>query len=500
VKRRSFISSVVAGTAGLSGCTGLFGGDGTDRDRYGVPERDTTETPTGTPDGSEDLPWKELSNVARNELKGVVYALPGIVGFRRPGISFVAGFHRHATGDHPATFAVGIANLREVPAVLRYSALPVLAHPVGERVPGPGEPDESRGRSATSPGDSTLAFAPIDRNDLVDARPEFERQGDFWRLVEPLDVQPPDTVRIDPGETLVAEHAVVGGIHAGGREPGTYRFCEEFEVAVWEADSPGPVVDSRFEGSVEPPRGGRTVTWYHEADLSTSLYIEPSTERTDLPGLVDFHLVNHSTADPGCGGWALYKHHDGEWYRIYPDRTTFRSVCRFLGPGATAEWSLRAYNGDPVPSADEGAAVGHLGGGRYAVLAGYGVRTDAVGALFEIEADPVEVGADEDVVVEEDGADVVVAAGELAPHEDAAVTVRLTRSREPPETTYLAEQLLQPRHRGIRNALAFFEPGVESVTFRAAGRLPVTRSSFDVAPDSFAFDGRTYGVSFEVDQ
>jgi hypothetical protein len=498
VKRRSFLSAVVAGSAGLSGCTGLLGGGGTDRGQYEVPER--SSTPTETPTNRDDTSDR-FSRVVELDHAPRTIAATGFHRVGRPGIEIRTGFTRTGTADHPPTFAVEVSNARDVPAVVSLLEIPGIPQWMADREPPTGAPS---GRRVTGPtGDRpTLALVPVDRNDLAAVRPELIREGPYWRVTDAFDPGVDDEVRIEPGEAVLAEFAVVGGPRTVDRPPGTYRFDSYrngIAFAVWNTERPGPDPDSRFAGEAVPSPGERSVRWFHEADPTTPVYVQPSTERTDLPGLVEFHLFNRTTEDPGCGGWSLYKRHEGEWFPIQSSSEYLDAVCRLVPPGTTVEWSLRAYHGDPVPSEDEGLAIGHLGGGRYAVVAGYGAEADASGALFDVEADPVAVTADEDVVVEADGSNVVVADGDLAPHEDPVATITLTRSGGDPEETYIAEQLLQPHHRALRNALAFFEAGVESVRFRAAERPAVLRSSFETTPDRIAFDGRTYEFSFETD-
>lgn len=500
MKRRSFLSAVVAGSAGLSGCAGLFGGGDTDRDQYGVPERSTTETPTETPRSDEDPASEELSRVVEFEHVPRTIATTGFRAVSRPGIGIRSGFSRTGTADHPPTFVTRVTNERDVPAAVSPIELPGVPQWLAEVEPATGPTTDRRvtGTTGTHP---SLALVPIDRNDVADVRPELVREGSYWRLADTFSPGVEGPLRVEPGGSIVATFAVVGGPRTVRRPPGTYQF-DSYEngvsFAVWNTERPGPRWESRFAGESVPPPSDRTVRWFHEADPSTRVYVEPSTERTTLPGLVDFHLFNRSTEDPGCGGWGLFKRHDGEWFRINPRSAYLGSVCRLVTPGSTVEWSLRAYHGDPVPSEDEGLAVGHLGGGRYAITAGYGDGTDATGALFEVEAPPVAIGSDGDVTKVRDGPEVRIE-GDLAPHQDPAATVALTRTDADPTERLIAEQLLQPRNWGLRNALAFFEPGVESVAFRAAERPPVARSSFETTPKRIAFEGRTYEVSVETD-
>lgn len=497
MKRRSFLSAVVAGTVGLSGCTGLFGGGGTDRDQYGVPKRSPTATPTRTPE-DDDPP--DLPRVIDLEVGPRTYAVTGFPRLSRRGFDVEMGFSRTGTNDHPPVFAVRYRNTEDVPQIVYPSDLPGppqwMADHARQLPEGSHEP--------TMDGEATLALVPVDRNDILDVRPKVARQGTYWRVAETPTMGGPDDLTVPPGESVVAEFALVGGPRTRGRPPGTYRFGNwqrGLGIAVWNSERPGPEADSRFDGETVAAPGERSVTWFHEADPKTPVYIYPSTERTDPPGLVEFHFVNHSEENPDCGGWNLYKRHENEWYEIDPRTVTLSRGCRFVGPGSTTEWSLRAYHGDPVPSEDEGLAVGYLGGGTYAVTAGYGDSTDATGALFEVEADPVGVTADEDVTVRRrEGREVTVAREGVGVDEEPAATVTLSRSEESPERTFVAEQLAQPSRWGIRNALAFFEAGVDRVSFRTAKRPPVARPTFRVVPDRFAYDGGTYELSFETGQ
>lgn len=105
-------------------------------------------------------------------------------------------------------------------------------------------------------------------------------------------------------------------------------------------------------------------------------FVRPSTERLALAldGLVEFVMVNNGREGLRCGQWNLHKPVEGEWFHIAP--LVHTADCRVLHPGGRLRWSLRAFNGEAVGVGSrcdgDGLTAGHLGGGEYAVVAGYG--------------------------------------------------------------------------------------------------------------------------------
>lgn len=261
-------------------------------------------------------------------------------------------------------------------------------------------------------------------------------------------------------------------------------------------ENPGPKEQSRFAGTDVPSMGD--VAWYHEADESTPSYLHPETERASLPAEIKFTFYNNSEIDLDCGHWRLEKLHDGKWFTIGPRMHT--ADCRIVESGETKSWTLDASHGSPTTEQDRyepGRSVfGSLGGGRYAVTVGYGHDTDESGALVELSGPGVDVVPEENLSVEENGAEVVV----TSPHYESAErtgTVVVSRATDA-DRRLVAEQVLQPYYRGLRNTLPFLEDGVETVRLRTdsgtASSVPSPPDETDRSAARIEVDGKQYSV------
>ncbi|PSQ38232.1 hypothetical protein BRD13_07350 [Halobacteriales archaeon SW_5_70_135] len=410
-------------------------------------------------------------------------------------------FASTATADGPATVTATLTdgnpfeNTFELewtpPFGRRTSDLP---HPMGDRF---GDTGSYRVR---------LAFAPTANHDLVDDPPAVERAADgYWRLAGGVDHWLPERVRLGPGETVHGEYALVGRADGvgRGRPQGVYEFARPDErplrVTVWETDAPGSEPASRFEGVSLPSLSGENgIAWYHEADTSTPTFVRPSVERTDLPARIEFTFLNRAREPTSCGHWSLYKLHDGDWYRLGP--YVRAGDCRVVGPGGWKTWTLRAANGELAPS---GAAdYGHLGGGRYAAVAGYGHATAESAALVEFDAGPVAVVPTEDATGEREDDMVTVTSGRwrAAPDEEGRARRRLVLERvDRADRTLIAEQVMRRRFRGLRNTLAFAVTAdaiadVDRVVLRADDAVVDRVLGYDADRRRVRFDGRAYAL------
>jgi hypothetical protein len=218
---------------------------------------------------------------------------------------------------------------------------------------------------------------------------------------------------------------------------------------------------------------------------------------------VSFTFVNHAREGSGCGHWNLYKLVDGagaggetasggRWYHLGPNVHT--ADCRHVGPGGAKRVTLRAFH-------DEGLGCGscgcgreftfdHLGGGRYAMVAGYGHATDYSAAMVAVDAPAVEVTPTDDADSERDGATVVVTTDRAGGGDQAdPATVEVARADDA-DDRLIAEQVMQ--RRGLRNALPFFESGVETVVVHTDERVARRAAGFGDEPRRFRFDGTTY--------
>lgn len=260
-------------------------------------------------------------------------------------------------------------------------------------------------------------------------------------------------------------------------------------------DPPGPDAESRFAGTSVPPL--EDTAWYHDADESTQTYVRPETERAELPASVEFTFYNHSSESLGCGHWNVYKLHDREWFFLGPWVHT--ADCRMVESGGTVSWTVDASH-DALPDDEtmftETGAIGHLGGGRYGILVGYGHTSDNSGALVSFDADPISVEPTTGLTTERDGSTVVVTSPrwETATTEErATLTVRQGGSAK---QRVIPEQVMQSYYRGLRNTLPFFEMGVETVTLRTdertARRVPKNHDRDPSTTANVRFDDRAY--------
>ncbi len=326
---------------------------------------------------------------------------------------------------------------------------------------------------------SSLLLVPTENHDLVDDPPAVDRDDDgLWRLADGMSQWLPEQVRLQPGEMIHGEYAVVGHPDGAGqgRPPGIYEFSgrsdSTLRLAVSETAAPGPNQQSRFAGRTVPSFEGDTTTaWYHEADATATTYLHPDKERGALPLQVEFTFVNKSRSETQCGHWNLYKLVDGQWFHIGPYGHT--ADCRLLAPGQTKTWILNAYPGEALPSIGyrSGATFGHLGGGTYGVVAGYGAETSQSGALVKLEGDAVAIEPTDDLTVESSGTTVRVRSPRRnGDAHTTSATLTLTRASTA-DRTVIPEQVLQERNRGLRNTVALLTDDVETVTLRTSEQV-----------------------------
>ncbi|WP_225333296.1 hypothetical protein [Halomicrobium urmianum] len=511
MRRRALLTSLATGTATLSGCSVLGSprdeqstvtpapvpdeaGDGSAGNGTETDGSSTDESPTA--DGWPDDP----ASVIDLETGPRTYAL-GPTRFHTDDYADVRlAFDRTATADHPARVRGVLENANDFESTFRVEWLPAVGRVHGRQPDG--YDHEAR-----------LHLVPTANNDLAETVPEVTRDDGYWYVA---DVGPwmTDTRRLDPGERVRVEYRLVG--EQGTERPtGTYEFRgrdETVRIAVWDTTGPGPEAESRFAGRSVPviSRGDseQTVQWYHEADASTRAFVRPSVERRALDGRIEFEMVNHSRETLRCGHWNLYKLADGQWYHVAPWGHT--ADCRGLAPGDRKTWPLRAFTGDPVPCDDHsGLTAGFLGGGIYAVVAGYGRNADASGALVELVGDPVEVVPTGDAAAERDGGTVTVttdsygdgerpadAALAMAPADDAdeqsPSIPRSSPTREAADRRLIAEVLMRDRNRALRNALAHAADDVERVVVRTDERAVDRTLGYDSDRRRFRFRGQTY--------
>lgn len=464
--RRALLTSLAVGATSLAGCAASTRDNDTTTssrtDRTTEPITSDTET-----ERSSDEPPRPEERVSVIELETGprTYAFDPTMMHTDDGARVALWFDRTATADQPARVRGWFENANEFENTFRIKWIPAVGR-THSRNPA-GYTHEAR-----------LHFAPTENNALAETVPSVVRNDDgYWRVA---DIGPwmAETVRMDPGERVDLEYVLVGEPGMPGRPTGTYEFRGDDQtasVSVWDTNSPGPEDESRFAGrSVPAFDGDRTVQWYHDADRTTTAFVRPSTERTELDGVIDFEMVNHSHETLRCGHWNLYKLVDGEWYHVAP--TGHNDVCHMLGPGGTEHWSLRAFNDESVPCGhdDHGhdsLTQGFLGGGEYAVVAGYGSPTDASGALVELVGESVTLVPTDDASVERDGGTVTVTTDRYGDGEHPPdATFTLTRT-DAAEKRVIAEQVMNSGRfgsggRGLRNVLAVVRSDVDRVVLR----------------------------------
>ena len=472
--RRALLGSLVAGGSLLAGCSDRLG-TGTDGDDPGTPTVTPAPVGTNTPaDPPSDDPGggpgqgRSLASVVDLETISRTYALAPTSYHSTDDGRVELGFTSTATADSPATVSGSLTNTAPWANTFRLRETP----PFGQTNRTGGIRDHDRELTYRS----NLVFAPTEQSEVADVVPDVELADDgTWRLAEPIsDTWGPETLRLDPDQTVETEWYLVGRPEGTdrGRPTGTYEFRSgdtDLSVTVWDTDRPGPTAP-REAGDIAIPSLPNTEStdWYYEATPETPAYLEPSIQLVSLPGAVDFTLTNHTHANLSGNSWNLYKRHDGEWFYLEPWAHT--AVLRTIPPGGERSYHLRAFHGDPVPC--DGISVGNLGGGTYAFESMYSTDDDApvdlgsFAARFEVDAPAVDIRPtpSADLAVTREDGTVRVEWPRRPEVERGTLTVE--RREDSPAERLLPEQAMRARNRGLRNTLAFFEDGIDRVVLR----------------------------------
>ncbi|QIB73251.1 hypothetical protein GL213_12935 [Halogeometricum borinquense] len=518
MRRRRFLAAAVSLPL-VTGCTqSLDDAAETTTEQGSNPTSTATETETNTSNDvgrpPETFPEErpDWSQVITAETTPRTYALSGGFYYNDDNAAVYSGFTETATANHPARLVFVLQNDNDFANTFRLDEIPPFGR--GECI-GDG-PQDSTDEIRSAGYRTDLVVAPTESHDLASETPDYKRASDgTWRLSSPKSGPwLPKRIRLEADEWVRGEYVLLGRPEGTeyGRPTGRYEFRGRdsgLTLNVWDSEAPGPETESRFAGESVPSLTEQTIAWFHEADATTETFIRPSTEQLSLPGAVEYEFVNHSHTNVGCGHWDLYKLHGGEWFHIFPKIHT--ADCLLLPPGGTETLSLRAFHGDAVPcggdnpnAATNGFGVGHLGGGRYAVVTGNGAEAGASGALLDIEADPVTIRPTDDVTAERNSDTVTVTSprygdGEHPP--DATLTA--TRADSADETR-LPEQVMQGgnsgwRIHGIRNTVPFFADDVNRVVLRTDEH--VAESALNIDNDSntrrLEVDGTAYEFTIE---
>ncbi|WP_181686370.1 hypothetical protein [Halorhabdus salina] len=495
--RRTLLAALGTGVAGLGGCSLGTSGDGS---ASPFPQR--SETPSGSGTTVQSPTPEETATPEEPEIPDDAVAVIDLeTGPRTVSItplyfstddrtSIRLWFERTATSEHPAQIRGWLRNDNDFANTVRIKDIPAIGHTQSWQPAG--EDHEAR-----------LHLAPTERNELATELPTPTRGEDgYWRVA---DIGPwmAETRRLDPGEFVELAYALVSEPGSPGRPTGTYEFQGDPTVAihVWDADTPGPEQSSRFAGRSVPEVSEKTETaWYHELGPSTTMYLEPTVERIELDGRIDFEIYNHSHESVQCGHWNLYKLVDSDWYHVDPN--VHLSDCRSLEPGASMAWALRAFNGEPVPcdtgtSCADGLTRGYLGGGEYAVVAGYGQPADASAALVEFVGDPAPVLLTDDAKTERDGDAIDVTTDRYGDGERPDDAVLTLERAETAEERLLAEQVMSTDGfmigpNALRNALAAMGTDVGRVVVHSDQRAVDRAVGYDGDSRRFQFRGQAY--------
>lgn len=488
--RRGFLATLVAGTAGVSGCAELSN----DGDSTATPTDSATPTKAMNQDDSErrDPPESHASVIELANHPHTLALSPTRL-HTDDGAEVALWFDRTATNEHPARITGYLENRNDFVNTFQVKWIPIVGRTFSR---------QPRGYRY----EASLFTVPTENNEIAEATPDVSQTADGHWIVEATGSWIPELYRLEPGERVQLEYVLVGHPEIEERPTGTYEFRgrgEQIDITVWETDSPGPATKSHFAGrSVPPIPDTSPLQWYHEADATTGAYVEPSTERLELDGLVEFEMVNHTHEMLQCGHWNLYKLVDGEWHHVGPFMHT--DDCRGLPPGGTKEWALRAFNGDAVRCGSfcggGGFTRGFLGGGEYAVVAGYGHPEETSGALIELIGEPTEFTVTDDATVQREGDTVTVTTdrygdGVHPPDASFALTrVDSAGRRVIPEqiATGSGHGVGSVQEVGLRNALAVMDSDVDRVIVRADEHIVDRALGHDQVTNRFELRGQAY--------
>ncbi|MFB6234698.1 MAG: hypothetical protein ABEH81_09315 [Halopenitus sp.] len=494
--RRSVLA--LLGSTLSAGCAG-FGANSSSTDSpAGTPP---TDTPTGTEPPSDDgtglQPEQRWSLVDFETLSRTVSVTP-TTRTTDDGGSVAVVFERTATADGPARLRGTLTN--ESPYANTFELRRV---PLFDTVPAAWPGDRPHDESYTYRDE--LLLAPTENHAIAETVPDWSQAPDGrWRLAGEADGPwLPETHRLGAGESVTFEYALLGRREGSGFPTARYHFRGDGGVdtgvvlAVWETGNPGPTTSSAFEGTVVPPLPGtKEMAWYHDADATTTAYLEPAAQRLELPASVEFTLRNHGRAELSGNPyfWKLWKHVDGQWFHVAP--WGWPVPLTWVPPGDTESWTLAAFGGKAV-ECDEARSVGHLGGGRYAFQIGIGRDKRTHAALLDVEAPPASVEPTEGLTVERDGGVVTVD----WPHREDEVpqaTLTLTRAAGvDPDTRLITEQVMQNRNVALRNTLAFWGEETERVEL-VTDRNTVSRGARTGGYEDGTFQFRYEGTAFEA--
>ena len=507
MRRRALLVALAAGGSVLAGCATSVGSDPGDTST--APGDDTTTDPgdepttSGDDESDDSVDWPPAEAVVELETQPRALSLFPTQYRSNDGGRVTVSFDATATADHPARVVATLENDDDYANAFRLDDHePLRPRPVFE----PGADGGYGPDGEVPPGTTDLYLAPLPDQSLPVAAPDFERGDDgVWRLADrPASLWLPERARLDAGERVTVEFAVVGSPTESGSFAPAQRqsagYTEDaLTLAAWNTDAPGPTRDSAFRGESFPDltgddeTGESSVAWYHESEPSQRVFLQPSVERTDLPRTLDFDLVNHATehATGNPAYWSLYKLVDGDWQKLEPQGYVL--PMGYVWPGDTEQYRLRAANGEALPCSD-GKTTGYLGGGTYALEVGMSVESRTHAAVFDVDAPPVAFSPIEAVETEREGA-TVTATDDRWRNDRGRGVVDVTREAGADEgaARVVSPELAARRHY-FRNTLPLFADGVETVRLRTSDGA--ADDAADIGPISYR--GNVYAVSATI--
>ncbi|MFT4885731.1 MAG: hypothetical protein ACI8U4_003258, partial [Natronomonas sp.] len=380
MNRRGFLATT--GIALFSGCT--FDNSGRKTPTTDTPTDGPTETPTESPAASdeppvsaEDLRERRVVDFETVPLTAAVFGSRSI----NDRVRTTYGISEPATDDSPAVVHALVRNNNSFEQTFHL-----------RRVPGFWDPPSTHREAESGDRSGPVYLAPTENHDLAKSAPEVTQDDSgHWRLASSNREWLPETVTLAPDEAILGEYYLVGSDDTSN-EPlgvGRYEFLyqgEGFTISVWDTESPGPTEDSAHAGAEVPELPmGESTAWYHEADASTAVYLQPSAEKVEAPACIEFELHNRSyerlSGNPY--DWTLFKLVDGEWFRIDP--WAIPQPLAYVQPGETDHSELSLFHSDAM-ACNEGRSAGYLGGGRYAYRVGYSRDEETQAALFDLDA------------------------------------------------------------------------------------------------------------------
>ncbi|WP_255195657.1 hypothetical protein [Halorarius litoreus] len=485
--RRRFLA--LLGGAAAAGCSSPEAGVGTDQRTLtpvDVPATETTTPGSGEPILSRGR-FGEASIVNLRTGPRTVSLFP--VRFGGDGLQVELRFTTTATFTHPARLTATVSNTDPAPTTVSRAALP----PFDGVLAADGE-----GRPAPSGATPPRQLVPVTAFDSEDG-PAYERgSAGYWRATAS---QPSadTTLELDAEESRTLEYVLLGAPDSEGFSVGQYATDGprgSLSLAVWDTGAPGPRRESRFTDRAVPDLPNTDGTdWFHEATSRTGIFLRPTIERGSSPATFRFTLVDH-TIDPLGGNpeeWKLYKLVDGKWYRVAP--WTIELAAGPIAPGETFDYVVAAAHG-PAPECDctdTGGVVGRLGGGLYALEAGYSrVRTsETYAALLRFDAPDLRVEPTEGATVERHEDRTVVTRPEWNDGSgEPTATMTVTRARDLLARRVLPEQVYRRPYAALRDVVPYLAE--TPVVLRTGEELVRDFLGRGVSRRGFSYEGETY--------